>query len=327
MKPISLLTTLPVGLILLGTVACGGGGIVGTGKANIAPVPRSGGSPKPEASLVEKSSLFAKALDLFLVKPFAVEAAAPSTVTVSIDGGGVTITKALIVFSEIDFKHEGEGKEDDFEVTGPFLLRMVGSGTIPDEITGIEVPAGNFDEIRFRIDDLDDKNLDGDVGDSTDEAPVNVSLEVVQTSGLVGKSILIQGSVTPTGGSAVNFTFTTDLDEKVRVPFTAAGLPTISSGQVLDFLVAIDFKKVFNSVNADQAGATSSAQEIHDAAVASGGALDPDTSLPQSARNVAKAIEDAIDDSIDLFNDKDNDDLPDPDEDIGDVVTGTPASD
>lgn len=303
-----------VGIFCMMMAACGGGGNGGSGGGsgtiNLTPVAKGAPSTKAEASLPSKG-LLAKAFNFVFGEP--VNAQSPETVTFDISGGSVTLTSALVVFSEVDFEEVNELEDDDFDVEGPFLVEMVGSTCIPDKITDISVPEGTFEEIRFRFDDLNDP---------PEELPVNLPSGCLSPPGIFGKSILFVGTVTPTGAPLPQpFTFRTDLDERIEFPFTFSGV-TIDSDDVVDFLVAFDLEGIFNSV---PGGATA----IADAASSFGGLLDEDApGAPDPVKLVADAIEDAIDDNIDIFNDLNENDEPDAGEDIGDEdsMSGTTGS-
>lgn len=240
-----------------------------------------------------------------------------SSSTVSMIGGTVTLTKAFLSLSKIHFLQNGEvSGEESFR--SPFLLDIIQSDPEVPETANTSVGEVTLKSLQFRINDLDDRNHDGIV--DGDQQPVNIT---IIDSGLVGKSILLQGSINTEGQPPINFTFTTDLTVRVLIPFVNP-VPVVT-GQRASFLLAVDLAKMFNSIDTDPT--KTSVIELRDAATISGGVLDP--KVANGAETIAQAIEGAISKSLNLFIDNNGNGLPDPGELIGDesLMTITPVSD
>lgn len=139
-------------------------------------------------------------------------------------GAKVCLKTAYVVFNEIELEQESPptGSPDELEL-GPFVVDLIGipNDGIPGNIP-VSVPTGKFDKIKFKIDDLDDKDNNGQLN-GNDDIPKNVSVANVP-AGLVGRSLLITGSATDGTGAHKEFTFKTDIEARITVPFTASVL-------------------------------------------------------------------------------------------------------
>jgi hypothetical protein len=112
------------------------------------------------------------------------------------------------------------------------------------------------------------------------------------------------------GGERADFTFTANLNENVEIPFTSP--LSVSNENTPSLLIRVDLAKAFGiDLDPDK----TAAQEIKDAVMISGGRFD--RNLDNGAKPVTLAIEEAIVQSFDLFHDRNNNRIPEPDEDIG----------
>lgn len=229
-----------------------------------------------------------------------------SDVSVPISGANITLTKALLNLNKVIMTREG-APSDESSSHNPYLLDVLQSDPEVPESTEIFPGTGKMVSLQFWIDDLDDRDQDGIV--DGDQQPVNVAMS---ESTLTGKSILIQGSIEVEGEAPVSFTFTTDLTERVRIPFI--NTLSIDFGGVVPLLLILDFAEVFNQIDTDPS--KTAAQELRDASLTSGGSLDPKTANGGEA--IAQAIEGGINQAITLYLDENSNDVPEQNELIGD---------
>lgn len=139
----------------------------------------------------------------------------------------VCLTKALIVYEEVELENEGSAVKDEIEA-GPFLVDLIGiTDDIPGTIT-LNVPDGNFNKLEIEVGDLDDNDGnpglhdDGDDNPNTgDDTPKNVSATIADTAGMANHSLRIEGTVHDgLGNPGVPFTFTTNIEGKMEMPIT-----------------------------------------------------------------------------------------------------------
>ena len=230
-------------------------------------------------------------------------------------GGHVCIERAYVVFDEIELEQENDSSESDDEVEfGPFIVDLAGfpGDGIPGEVN-IIVPAGQiFDEVKFKVDDLDDDDNDGlkiEDNGSFDDVPVNVSLANIP-GGLVKRSLLIIGSATD-GTTTKAFTFSTDIEAKIKVPLSQ----TVFSGDNIitffDFTTGFgnrtfaDFQdNMFADFNRSGSGSPIKCSDVPNP---------PVTSTDKFRKLACDIVKD-----IDLFEDVDDDDVAEAGEDRGD---------
>ncbi|MEK7870931.1 MAG: hypothetical protein AAB244_00945 [Nitrospirota bacterium] len=218
-------------------------------------------------------------------------------------GGSVCLDTAYIVFDEIELEQEDDttGTEDEVEA-GPFVVDLLGvtNDGIPGDID-LTVPDGVFDEIKFKVDDLDDDDDDGlktDDDGNSDDVPENVSIASIP-AGLVKRSLIITGSATGVAGEHTAFTFTTDIEARIKIPFSDT---VLDGGTIITFF---DLTTAFGNRNFSEISATMTA--LFSSSKCSDAGLDAAHKL---ACDIVK--------NIDLFEDVDNDDVGDDSEDRGD---------
>lgn len=237
----------------------------------------------------------------------------------SLSGGGhVCIEKAYVVFDEVELERENPstGVEDEAEF-GPFIVDLAGfpGDEIPGEVN-IIVPAGQaFDEVKFKVDDLDDHDGDGlqsdddnhnGIDDDNDDIPVNVSPANIPV-GLVKRSLLIIGSATD-GTTTKAFTFSTDIEAKIKVPLTQS---IFSGDNIITFFdLSTGFGNLtFSDITTTMDG-TMTGKKCSDAGL-----------------NASQKLACDIVKNINLFEDVDNDNVGEAGEDRGDDHSGGGGAD
>ncbi|MFQ5588223.1 MAG: hypothetical protein ACE5F7_05225 [Nitrospiria bacterium] len=232
----------------------------------------------------------------------------------SLSDGFVCLNSAYVVFEEIELEqegiNEGDDRDDDVEA-GPFVFDLL--GTANDGVGGsisMPVPDGTFNKIEIKIGDLDDNGIsggggadDGSLDDSPgslDDNPKNMSVADANSAGLAGKSMVIKGTAHtgPTDTTGTAFTFKTNLEAKIEMPFTVpAGANPVVDGSSL--ITVVDLAPGFVKLaHADVTAGTFEAD----------GTFGP-TDFCSAPKNKAQGFAcDGIR-SIDLFDDDDNDDI------------------
>jgi hypothetical protein len=149
--------------------------------------------------------------------------------------GVLTLTDARVVLKEIKFKtlEEREAEDgaeseiqaaatdgsdesgdatsgDEIEFQGPYVVDLVRNESTPSFST-IAIPAGDYREIEMKLHKVDGTEDDDDGAQAVGEADA-----------LFGNSILLSGTYTPTGGTAVAFSFSYDLSEEFELSGAAA---------------------------------------------------------------------------------------------------------
>lgn len=222
--------TLGVLFFSLALAACGGGGGGGGGGDG---GPKAGEISLKATALKNQQAVAAapKALDrmwAFLsAKEAVAQAGCDDNKKFTLQGGTETVclTKTYVVFDEIELEQEPEPSTGGDEIElGPFVVDLLGvpDDGIPGSIT-IAVPDASFNKIKFKVDDLDDDDDDGlnsDDSGTDDDLPQNVSAQVAADAGLVKKSLVIQG----TASDGTSFTFSSDIEGEIEIPFSAAVL-------------------------------------------------------------------------------------------------------
>lgn len=242
----------------------------------------------------------------------------PSPASISVTGGNITFSETLMVLKEVELILEGDGGVRR-ESLGSVLMDIIHSNAKVPETIQITTGTATLVALRFTIDDLDDKDHDGSV--DINQQPSDVSES--EYSDMIGKSIFLQGTINLEGEAPVEFTFKTDLSSRAEIPFSRSVL--ISNGPTGHLLVMVDLAKIFNSIDTDPT--KGSVIELRDAALSSGGLLDP--KVTNGGEIIARAIEEAIGHSFSVFNDENGNGLPEPNELINDGTTliSTPVVD
>lgn len=304
-----------IALILITFASCGdsGGGVGGSGAINMKATAQTN---KQVVALLQKPTALERMWAFLSSKEananhetFCTNKEFPLS-----GGGHVCIEKAYVVFDKVELERENPltGVEDEAEF-GPFIVDLAGfpNDGIPGEVN-IIVPAGQaFDEVKFKVDDLDDHDGDGlqsddddhdGIDDDKDDIPVNVSLVNIP-AGLVKRSLLIIGSATD-GTTTKAFTFSTDIEARIKVPLTQ----TVFSGD--NIITFFDFTTGFK--NRTFVEITPTMEAIFNPSGSS--------SIKCSSLSLTAAQKMACDivKNIDLFEDVDDDDIAEAGEDRGD---------
>jgi hypothetical protein len=122
--------------------------------------------------------------------------------------GGFTIERVRMVIRDIQLEQEGQEEVD--ASNGPFLIDLAGSdldGGVTEQFS-VEVPAGNYDDLRFVVHKLEDFERTGDA-----------EIDAIRASVIVDYSI-----------DGAQGRFTSDLNERQRI----FGNFAVSEGGTLD---------------------------------------------------------------------------------------------
>jgi hypothetical protein len=159
--------------------------------------------------------------------------------------GEVSLTSAKVVVKEFEFEMVDATGDGEFEFKGPYIVDLL-SGTMDPQPPFIDLPPGVYDEIKFKIDapEAGEKDEDGaDLIASTDPA-------VDPNADMLGYSIRLEGSVTPTGGQASTFSFNYSGDEiEFALKGAAATGFTIEAGVANDIVIAFRLVRWFDSLD------------------------------------------------------------------------------
>ncbi len=156
--------------------------------------------------------------------------------------GTISFSDLRIVLKEFEIEQETAAMDDaDFEFDGPFVVNLIDNTVNPDP-GAVELPPGLYTQMKFKIDKIEGSD------DEKDDAGAAL---VVSTDPLFDHSIYMTGTYTPTGGSAVPFTFTYDIDAEFELKTsseTAVGFD-IEKGVQNDIIVAFRLNKWFSGIN------------------------------------------------------------------------------
>ncbi len=301
------------GLVLASCGSDGGGG-AGTGTGSITMKATAQTNKQVIASLQKPTATQRMWAFLSGKEAIAAHAGCDSSKKFALSGGGsVCLETAYVVFDEVELERENPstGVEDEAEF-GPFVVDLLG---VPnDGILGdvpITVPAGEpFKEVKFKVDDLDDKNNDNKLDDpNKDDIPKNILPANAVTAGLVKRSLHITGSATGGGTTHKAFDFFTDIEAKIKVPLTQS----IFSGD--NIITFFDLSTGFGKLDF-----TTDITATMDGTMGNKKCGDPTLSKPQQlACDIVK--------NIDLFDDVDNDNVGEAGEDRGDDHSGGGGAD
>lgn len=192
-------------------------------------------------------------------------------------GNALEIATAEMVLRKIEFEQDGKDSDDREEhddcekvEEGPFLVSLPIEATTPVVVLDRQLPAGMWEEIEFEVHKVER-------GDPADDAfldatgfPENVSIRVT-------------GTWTPSGGSSVAFTFTTDLNAEQEIEFKPP--LEVQEGETKNVTFTVDLNHWFR--NAD------------------GLLIDPGSANEGGANE--HLVENNIKTSIDVFEDDDRD--------------------
>ncbi len=235
-----------------------------------------------------------------------------------LEQGVITITEARVALKEIEFERPededaeeaGVETEDEFEFEGPFVVDLL-ADTVTPELDFATLPAGEYEEIEFKID-----KIEGDEVAEDGATPL-----VDETDPLFGNSIYIAGlysGLTAEGTvTAVPFTLSYDIDEsfELKAPGETAVTFLITEGEINPVIIAFRLNRWF-----DFSGAGADFSQI---ALTASGAIVLDNSQEGIRDLVKENIENSADYGVDADQDgeleADEDDDPD-EEDAGDFV-------
>lgn len=249
---------LTASLAALALAACGDG----TGPAGTAPITLSflagSGSASPSPSLMG--------------------------VTVTDEQGNtLEITSAEVVLREIEFERteavadcdDPAGEDDCEEIeVGPFVAALPVDATSPAVVLEAVIPVGSFDEVEFEVHKLDDDD------------PRDAAL-IAQRPEFDKISILVRGTWTPAGGSPVEFTFSSDLNEEMEIEFFPPLV--VAEGEAKNITFAVNLDGWFRA--------------------AGGNLIDPRTANKDGTNE--NLVKDNIRNSIEGFEDDDRDGMED----------------
>lgn len=262
MKTIRFINTIGAGFLTLAMVACGGGGVGGTGNTSSSEgglamaVKATSLNTKTVVAAAPKTSQFETMFTLLTLKE-ATAAHTPGNCLddakefILSDGSGLAsacVNSAFVVYEEIELEQEGLANGDEVEL-GPFVLDLI--GTAGDGIPGrIDFPVsdGTFNKMKLKIGDLDDRNKDDSLDSSSnDDLPINASSADVKTAGLVGQSLVLSGTAHNGAGASKSFAFKTNLEGKIEIPIAVtAGDPLVDDGSSL--ITYIDLSSGFSKL-------------------------------------------------------------------------------
>ena len=151
------------------------------------------------------------------------------------DGGevlSIEIDRVYLVLGRLKLETAGDGTVDFVDERS--IVVELGAGDEAVLAVAADVPPGTYKELELAIDKLERGH------------PIEQSL--IQTyPGLDDASLLVEGTVTRTGGGAESFTFAADLDIDLEVAFTPALTVDSSEPPVALLSLVLDASGWFNS--------------------------------------------------------------------------------
>ena len=218
------------------------------------------------------------------------------------NGNELEFTRIELILEEVEFERaessdacRSEDDDDDLDddceeiERGPFAVSLPLSGTDPLIAFEADIPVGEWEEVEFEV----EPRNDDDTGLST-----NVPVD---------RSILVEGTWTPSGGAPTSFSWTSDLDAEQEIQFS----PPLSI--TADAPVNVTFRFGIDTWFRD----------------GSGNLIDPtqvdDDLEEQIEENIEASIEGYRDDDLDGDDDSGDDDSGDDDsgdDDSGDDDSG-----
>jgi len=195
-----------------------------------------------------------------------------------------------LVLKEFEIEMVGVDADGlEFEMEGPYLVDLI-QQTMDPVPAGLDLLPGTYDEIKFKIDKIE--------GDEDDEVGTQL---VAADDPLFGHSMILEGSFTPTAGSAIPFTYTYDGDAEFELAGGGEGF-AVSDTDVSSIIIAFRLARWFDGIDMT-AFATSPDDVAYKEA------------LKENIKNSADFGEDDDDDG---FLESDEDDDPDGPEDVDD---------
>ncbi len=230
-----------------------------------------------------------------------VQGTAPSAKARALTGfscgdGSIAVDSAYLSISEIEFELKGNvdsaTEVEDAEFKGPYFVDLLTNKVSP-ELGLTDLPAGEYDDIEFEIDKIDDEDI-----------KLGVMYDKTHPLAVGGYSILVKGAYTPSaaGAAAIPFTFgyTDDVEVQIAAPANGAIKSfTIDENAVNNIIIAFRMSEWFDKVNL--AGAIAKDDKGADAIVIDGN----NKSNTDAVKAILEQLEDKIEQSADYGKDND----------------------
>jgi hypothetical protein len=224
--------------------------------------------------------------------------AAPTIISVKNSAGVTTgemvLTKALIAVKEIEIEMEGQDDEES-EYTGTFLVDLL-SNTVTPDFPVISLPGGKYDEIEMEIDKLDGTETDADGN------PL-----VVATDDMFGRSLYLEGTYTPNGGTTQDFSLAFNTEEEIKLK-DSDSVNSFAITGFTELLIAFRMDNWFDFSNRE------TNPDAVDLPTGIAISLDSATATGESQKMI-EVIQENIEDSADFGEDSDGDGVLEEDED------------
>ena len=152
--------------------------------------------------------------------------------------GIISLTTVRFVLKEFELEQEGD-VDAEFEFEGPYLVDLLAETMTPEPVA-VDLPPGTYSQVKFKID-----RIEGD-----EEETVGTPL-VAADDPLFGHSMYLAGTYTPTGGEAVGFTYTFDVDaefELTPAADTSIGFDIMDT-VVNDVMIAFRLGRWFDGID------------------------------------------------------------------------------
>ena len=145
--------------------------------------------------------------------------------------GVLSLNEARLVLKEIRFKFadNSQSDEDHEKFEGPYIVDLLANTTTPSLGT-IKIPNGEYKKIELKLHKLEDEDIS--TVDEGDE--------------LVKNSIHLQGTYTPTNGSAEIFFMTHDFGEEFEIETATGSAVEIEEGVTNKIAVAFKIPNWFD---------------------------------------------------------------------------------
>ena len=235
--------------------------------------------PQPAPAALVKLNIRGKAPALALLGGI------PVTGTDGTSIGILSLTKALVMFSEIKLKTAFEDEEENSreKFAGPYLIDLLNNRSTP-ELTSIAVNPGTYSAIEIKLHKTEDSYSGDGAG-----------------SPIAGNSIYFSGSYTSTAGSVQSFTMSHEVDEEFNFSQLSAnqqGLSVADGNNSL--LIAFDLSKWFDFSN-------SKTSKGVDFTSLTGPIVLAENTSSEVAKNLREVIKENLKSSADFDKDDDSD--------------------
>lgn len=195
--------------------------------------------------------------------------------------GTFDLTAARISIAEIKLKADTDDLEERENFNGPYVVNLLTNEVMPS-LSSINLPAGEYKELTFKIQKLDEDEVEGINGQDP----------------LFNQSVYLSGIYTPASGAPINVSMKVDVDEEFSLmkPSSSAPGVQISGGIANQVIIAFRLKEWFNFTGLE-----------YDFNDLSSGDAQLDKNGNEIEKQLMELVKDNIEDSADFGDDENGD--------------------